>query len=425
MSVPLDRLYNYIENVATQVHGNVLISRFWPHGSKKIENLRYLRNVDWYTEMTTPLIVCHDQEPLNYELYEESFKPSHPFSKLLIKYNCYRPQNLKHFNIFDKDILLHSELNSHEVAKYASTCFIPVYYWSHAVIALDWFRFAQHVEQKKTVNQTFLIYNRAWSGTREYRAKFVELLSNNRLIDHCHSRFNCVDPDTNLHYDEYVFHNPNWQPVRDLTNVFSPNTFDSTSSADFELSDYESTEIEVVLETLFDDSRLHATEKMLRPIACGQPFILCSTAGSLNYLKNYGFQTYQTVWDESYDLVTDPVQRLQAVIDLMKTIAGWDAKTRQTKLAQARAIAEHNKKHFFSMNFFNQVQNELETNLQQGLAQLCSTNTSSIYIGRRKEIAQHQEIKQIITGNTEMFLRSDVARMLSQARKYYNAHMTH
>ena len=40
MSIPLDRLYHYIQDVAEQVHGDrILIYRFSPHGSKNIEDL--------------------------------------------------------------------------------------------------------------------------------------------------------------------------------------------------------------------------------------------------------------------------------------------------------------------------------------------------------------------------------------------------
>ena len=43
MSIPLDRLYHYIHDVAEQVRGDyVLIYRFWPHGSKNIEDLSVL-----------------------------------------------------------------------------------------------------------------------------------------------------------------------------------------------------------------------------------------------------------------------------------------------------------------------------------------------------------------------------------------------
>jgi hypothetical protein len=35
MSIPLDRLYHCIEDVANNIFGNVVIYRFYPHGLKK------------------------------------------------------------------------------------------------------------------------------------------------------------------------------------------------------------------------------------------------------------------------------------------------------------------------------------------------------------------------------------------------------
>ena len=125
--------------------------------------------------------------------------------------------------------------------------------------------------------------------------------------------------------------------------------------------------MEVILETLFDDNRWHLTEKSLRPIALGHPFILAGTAGSLAYLRSYGFKTFDTVWNESYDSIKDPEQRLCAITDLMAQIASWAPQIQEKKLAEAQAIADYNRQHFFSDEFFNLVTGELATNLTTAL----------------------------------------------------------
>ena len=432
MSVPLDRLYHYIESIANKVHGDVVISRFWPHGSKNLENLHYLRDMDWYHAMITPNIVCHDQEPLNFDYYQ-TYPVEATVVRLETKYQCRQPINIARDTIFDKTVLLHSEKESCEVDKYQVNNFIPVYYWSHALIALDWYRFAQHVQIKKKTKKTFLIYNRAWSGTREYRIKFVEFIHLLDLVGHCQTTFNSVDPETGIDYRDHVFKNTSWRPLSSLSNQLTSTAAPSCSSADFDLSDYENTDIEVVLETLFDDSRIHLTEKILRPIACGQPFILAATGGSLDYLQNYGFKTYGSVWNETYDTIADPAQRLLAIATLMKEIANWDSDTRNKKLAQAQEIADYNKKYFFSKEFVDLVTSELTTNLQQGLDQLLLTNTSSVWLTRHRERCQFPELKNILIGRTllpeaasldtlylnTLFKTNEVIKVLHEARKYY------
>jgi hypothetical protein len=435
MSIPLDRLYQYIERTANNLHGNVIIYRFFPHGQKNLNNLGNLYSIDWISQNIYPHIICHDQEPLNFELYCNQTRPD-PWNLLLDKYNCYN----SHFGwptIFDQQVLLHSEQRSSQVETYQNNQFIPVYYWCHAVIALDWFRFAQYIEQKKQNKNLFLIYNRAWGGTREYRLKFTDLLLENQIEDFCHIRFNAVDPELALHYDQHCFHNPCWKPTRCLENFFISNNATSNYSADFDLSDYESTDIEIVLETLFDDDRLHLTEKSLRPISCGQPFILCASHGALKYLRDYGFKTFDSIWDESYDTIKNPIERLNAITKLMKQISLWSHQEKIQKLEAAIKIANYNKKYFFSQPFFDRIDSELKNNLEVGLNKLISTNTSTRFINQRIKMAQYPELRQILIGeklspNIEAYSLHNnkeetvekvqsIMKILKQARLYYKS----
>ena len=59
MSVPLDRLYDFLNN---QSGCDTIIYRFTPHGSKKLENLKVLTDhPNWVKRMTSPYMICHDQ----------------------------------------------------------------------------------------------------------------------------------------------------------------------------------------------------------------------------------------------------------------------------------------------------------------------------------------------------------------------------
>jgi hypothetical protein len=435
MNIPLDRLYHYIEDIAKDVYNNVVIYRFWPHGSKKIEDLTSLRYIDWAELVTSLQIFCNDQEPLNWELYDNRSKSDNPWTTLLKKnsFDLKTNNNLANTTcFFDKNILLHSEQRSLQCDLYQKNNFVLAYYWSHAIIARDWFRFAQHVNQKKSIKKMFLIYNRAWSGTREYRLKFLELLVNAQLEKHCQTTMAAVEPELNKHYSQYKFKNSVWKPKVPLETYFSPNHVTSNYSADFDLNDYEYTNIEVVLETLFDDDRLHLTEKTLRPIACGQPFILVATAGSLEYLRQYGFKTFNGIWSEEYDLIQDPVARLNSIVELMGEISNWDPITCQIKLTQAQEIVEYNKQYFFSQEFFTLVSNELRKNLSNALVEVEKTNTSQIWFERRRELSTVDEIRNILTGaiphpnlnsEPEYFLshtRKNIAEVVAMAKKFQN-----
>jgi hypothetical protein len=402
MSIPLDRLYHYIESVAQDIRGDdVLIYRFYPHGSKKIEDLCSLSdNRNTFTNLAmNPQIYCYDQEPLNYERYKED-SMSVPYNTNIIqtfkKYNLDWPNfnlRLNVMNVYDYSLLLHSERRSPNVDKYQSNFFIPVYYWSHAIIAKDWFRYAEHQTQHKHKNlQDFLIYNRAWGGTREYRIKFIDLLIDYQLVDQCKTSFNPVEPEQKINYKQHDFLNSQWIPNNNLEKYFNPTTASACYSADFDLEDYNATRFEVVLETLFDDGRLHLTEKSLRPIACGQPFILAATHGSLDYIRSYGFQTFNEIIDESYDLIEDPHQRLIAIVQEMKRISNWSEAEKQHNQSKLQQITQHNRQHFFSKSFDDLINKELHSNLRIAFETLENKNTSENYFSIRKKITSIPEL---------------------------------
>lgn len=428
MSIPLDRLYNFIESIALEIplERDVIIYRFWPHGSKKIQDLLPLHpeQNQWLRRLSSPHLYCHDQEPLDYDAHESTKRPGPSFAggDLLEKYQVDMPStNLRIYpeNIYDQCLLLHSEQRSYNLGRYEQNGFIPVYYWSHALIARDWFRYAEHVTQQKSPNtQLFFAYNRAWAGTREYRLKFADLLVEHDLLPHCAMSLNAIDPGVGTHYLDNDYHNRDWLPVHDLERYFQPSKASSDYSADFDIEDYQSADIEIVLETLFDDDRLHLTEKSLRPMALAQPFLMCGTPGSLAYLRSYGFETFGSIIDETYDTIMDARQRLTAVVACMQEISRWTPEERTQKVQAMRVIAERNRQRFFSGSFQDQVIEELRQNLHDAMRRLESTNTCRRWFERRRYLAGFDEINQHQLSAHAWRTRKDIADLVLIARKY-------
>jgi hypothetical protein len=436
MSIPLDRLYHYIESVARSIRGgDVIIYRFAPHGSKKIEDLSLLNPHDTTLETTVnPQIICYDQEPLNYNHYQnidighlQTPEISDALSQVNVNYASYnlRCVDAAPMNIYDQCLILHSEQRSTDIKLYASNGFIPVYYWCHALLARDWFRYAQHISQVKKIppRHCFLIYNRAWGGTREYRLKFLDLMIDHQLVSSSNVKFNPVDPEHNQYYKNHQFVNSSFVPTHQLEDYYKSNPTDSSASADFVFDDYCSAEFEVILETLFDDQRLHLTEKVLRPIACGQPFLLCATHSSLKYLHSYGFQTFDSVIDESYDTIVDPIKRLEAVVKVMGDITKWSDQQRMENMLKIQKIVDYNKRYFFSADFFNRVVTELNINFQTAFEQLEKNNTSAQYINLRKHMSKNSLLYQSMTTDRPTKTRKQTIDILTRARKYYNNYL--
>jgi len=359
MTVPSHNLYDFIHQLTKR---QFVLFYFSPWGQKdfknitchQINNLQHINGLNGLSNINAkkylppelvdcnhimnfqPVLFCHDQEPLFFNYYEDS-----GFGMQSLEKNAeydFTNQNLRTViprNWHRKWILLHSEKNSPELEKYENTGrYQGAFYWSHAIIALDWYRYAQH---DKTLDATiqnktmFLIYARDFSGTRSYRKKLLSML----------------------------------EPIQNYCQIGSINesTAQSDASATYNSLDLASTEISVILETLFEDQRIHLTEKTLRAIACGHPFMLAGGPGSLDFLKSYGFKTFSPWIDESYDAIQNHDQRLQAIYNEMQRLAKLPEHQKAELLMHCKSIAVANKKHFFSKKFIKQLTDELVTNV--------------------------------------------------------------
>lgn len=80
---------------------------------------------------------------------------------------------------------------------------------------------------------------------------------------------------------------------------------------------YNKTVFSVILEYSYLDREYPAfiTEKTCKPIMYGHPFILYGATHSLKSLKDWGFETYDNWFDESYDDTTDLHMKIEHICD--------------------------------------------------------------------------------------------------------------
>jgi hypothetical protein len=365
MSIPIHNLYDFIGSIAKS---KVLMKYFFPFGEKSLfnciwskhmadvvnndnynghqDNIFYKQKLPNEYVDYVPLLICYDQEPLNFELYNQDNTSSfvEDYNKDRISRNkCTR--NISHMNLrmlrpsdyHKKVILLHSDINSNDLKKYKSTGeYELAYCWTNAILSIDWFRYAEYDTEllpASNIKKTFLTYSRAENGLRVYRKKFKQLVNSTNLRDQCQWQSFNVTKDS-----------------PDLSAIYSSEDINNTM-------------ISVVLETVFDQ-RIHLTEKTLRPIACGHPFILVSGPGSLEHLKSYGFKTFDPYINESYDKEIDDQKRMQMVVDEMKRINNLSDSDKKHLLENFLAITEHNKQLFFSKTFINLLIDQLTENFE-------------------------------------------------------------
>lgn len=116
---------------------------------------------------------------------------------------------------------------------------------------------------------------------------------------------------------------------------------------------YDTTAFSVVVESYMRNTInggemiTEVSEKIFKPLAYYHPFVVAGSAYTLQYLQVQGFATFDTWFDQSYDLILNDRQRLAAVCNEIDRAVGrwsrkeigWDAET-QRRL-------EHNHSHMF------------------------------------------------------------------------------
>ena len=94
--------------------------------------------------------------------------------------------------------------------------------------------------------------------------------------------------------------------------------------------------IEIVPETSCDIFFL--TEKTIKPIAAGMPFVMVSSYKFLYHLRKFGFKTFHPFIDESYDVEPDLQKR---IIMVMKSAEKFI--NHNQNIDQLQKICDHNR----------------------------------------------------------------------------------
>ena len=103
---------------------------------------------------------------------------------------------------------------------------------------------------------------------------------------------------------------------------------------------YNSTYFSLVVESTMDGTGF-ITEKTFKPIAFQHPFIVCGQSRVLEFLKNNGFETYNNLFDESYDSISNNNDRMLAIIECVKNFVS----TEYDNITLEKI--KHNKNRFF------------------------------------------------------------------------------
>jgi hypothetical protein len=312
-------------------------------------------------------ILFHDQEPIHLDIHASLFDST-------------VERNLDLYN--GTGVTYSAIVTSEHCSEYVDTVcsqfnWKPYYYFFHGWASLDWYRgydktFLIPDPQQRVITKSFVNPNRIVGGHRQHRVLLMyNLLKKN--VANSWTSFPAVCPYENQPIIDIVKLSQHLYP--DIQDVFAsaglPWNFPGETDHPMHscwLSLYEQcaeSVAYVVTETVFSGRRHHLTEKTFKPICLQMPFVLVSTAGSLEYLRSYGFQTFDSIWDESYDTETDDVKRIEKIADLLLWIDQLSETEKQHLYQSAEHIVKHNFEHFYNGNFEKILWEEIQDMFKQ------------------------------------------------------------
>jgi len=104
----------------------------------------------------------------------------------------------------------------------------------------------------------------------------------------------------------------------------------------------------LVVESVVDSQEeFFLTEKTVKCLISGMPFVILSTPKFLQQLRAMGFETYHELWNETYDQILDHDDRIAAIVDLCENLSKFDWRVNRQKL---KMIAFQNRSQFFNLH---------------------------------------------------------------------------
>jgi hypothetical protein len=307
-------------------------------------------------------IYFHDQEPVYLDLHAPLFQAVEDRNQDL----CFR-RGPHHSAIVTSEY--QSEAVEQAQQQYGWRHY---YYFFHGWASLDWYRGYNYTQlmpnpQDRVINRTFIAPNRIIAGARQHRLLMLYHIFKNNMQNNWVS-CPAVCPGENISAVDASSKLAHIYP--DIQDVFEkaplPMSFPNESDAPMHscwLSLFDESAdslLYLVTETIASGRRNHLTEKSFKPICLRMPFVLVATAGSLAYLRKYGFQTFSDFWDESYDHEPDEVRRIEMIADVLKRLNAMTPTQKQSLFNSMIPVLEHNYNHFYNGGFESELKMELD-----------------------------------------------------------------
>ncbi len=300
------------------------------------------------------VIIDHSQDPIKLEEFERMY------------YSQFKTLFEEHDISTDRIIVLEPSPS----AQFYMTVDSPNY-----VSVIDKF----HLPKKFThimFNSLFLNYWRRWeddepSFKRDPAKHFLTLarhdkfsrrfinysLHKNNLFDKGFVSHVMIDFDTDLTHDyqlKMLQTRGDFDTAQYLKYGFTKHILDTDTPAHHpKISDYTNlankTCFELVQDSFITDCLL-PTEKVFKPLYGKTPFLYVGSPYTLKYLKTLGFETFDKIFDESYDTELVYYDRIELIMNNMRAMCSLSLQDCKKRISLVVEVCEHNHKHFLHMD---------------------------------------------------------------------------
>jgi len=243
------------------------------------------------------------------------------------KFDFFGPKHFEDIQKLKLDILINGSPGKYLTERFANWRFVEIGHWFERYF---WPSHIYHLKSDHSPENTWFSLIRFQPG-RPHRQSLKKKKKNRPLIDQAFIRTTGGHEDPPIHQDAYDHFPSTWLDSLG-TNVCQIPM----------LEYYRKSCFEVVCETFgmfTDDDSFYVTEKIAKPILMKHPFVVVGNKHYLQNLRRLGFETFDSLIDESYDNLISHQQRAKSISDLL---ADLDLEKSKKFYRDSREICEHN-----------------------------------------------------------------------------------
>lgn len=129
-----------------------------------------------------------------------------------------------------------------------------------------------------------------------------------------------------------------------LNQTYKPGSHPNTGNDTKLWESYDQSFCAIVTETRFAQPFANFSEKTLLAIRAQIPFIVVGPPNTLEYVKQFGFKTFDKWWDESYDQEQDHEKRMVKILNLIEYINSKPLEELIKIRKEMKSVLRHNYK---------------------------------------------------------------------------------